>query len=45
LPRVHAGQPILAVRGRWADLRLAGNAGVNVARRALERMAAIIVWP
>ena len=29
LPCVHAGQPILAVRGRWADPRVAGNTGVT----------------
>ena len=29
LPCVHAGQPILAVRGRWADPRVAGNMGVT----------------
>src|SRR3974390_2366470 len=29
LPCVHAGQPIRAVRGRWADPRVAGNAGVT----------------
>src|SRR5215467_7730886 len=29
LPFVHAGQPILAVRGRWADPRVAGNVGVT----------------
>jgi hypothetical protein len=28
LPFMHAGQPILAVRGRWADPRVAGNTGV-----------------
>ena len=28
LPCVHAGQPILAVGGRWADPRVAGNMGV-----------------
>ena len=26
---MHAGQPILAVRGRWADPRVAGNTGVT----------------
>jgi hypothetical protein len=26
---VHAGQPILAERGRWADPRVAGNTGVT----------------
>ncbi len=26
---MHAGQPILAVRGRWADPRVAGNMGVT----------------
>jgi hypothetical protein len=29
LPCVHATQPILAVRGRWADPRVAGNMGVT----------------
>jgi hypothetical protein len=29
LPFVHAGQPILAERGRWADPRVAGNTGVT----------------
>jgi hypothetical protein len=29
LPYVHARQPILAVRGRWADPRVAGNTGVT----------------
>ena len=29
LPFVHARQPILAVRGRWADPRVAGNMGVT----------------
>ncbi|HEY5050445.1 MAG TPA: hypothetical protein VII50_06060, partial [Acidothermaceae bacterium] len=29
LPCVHARQPILAVRGRWADPRVAGNSGVT----------------
>jgi hypothetical protein len=29
LPFVHAGQPILALRGRWADPRFAGNMGVT----------------
>ena len=29
MPFVHAGQPILAVRGRWADPRVAGNLGVT----------------
>jgi hypothetical protein len=29
LPFVHAGQPILAVRGRWADPRVAENIGVT----------------
>src|ERR1035437_934714 len=29
LPCVHARQPILAVRGRWADPRVAGNMGVT----------------
>jgi hypothetical protein len=29
LPFMHAGQPILAVRGRWADPRVAGNTGVT----------------
>jgi hypothetical protein len=28
---VHAGQPILAERGRWADPRVAGNTGVTQA--------------
>lgn len=28
LPFVHAGQPVLAVGGRWADPRVAGNIGV-----------------
>src|ERR671935_737461 len=26
---MHAGQPILAERGRWADPRVAGNTGVT----------------
>jgi hypothetical protein len=30
LPCVHARQPIFAVCGRWADLRVAGNAGVTL---------------
>ena len=29
MPFVHAGQPVLAVRGRWADTRVAGNSGVT----------------
>jgi len=29
LPCVHARQPILAIRGRWADPRVAGNIGVT----------------
>jgi hypothetical protein len=29
LPFVHAGQPIFAVRGRWADPRVAGDTGVT----------------
>jgi hypothetical protein len=29
LPCVHARQPILAVRGRWADPRVAGDTGVT----------------
>src|SRR6266545_7479012 len=29
LPFVHARQPILAVRGRWADPRVAGSTGVT----------------
>jgi hypothetical protein len=28
---MHAGQPILAERGRWADPRVAGNTGVTQA--------------
>jgi hypothetical protein len=29
LPFVHAGQQVLAERGRWADPRVAGNAGAT----------------
>jgi len=29
LPFVHARQPILGVRGQWADPRVAGNSGVT----------------
>ena len=31
LPFMHAGQPILAERGRWADPRVAGNTRVTQA--------------
>ena len=29
MPFVHAGQPPLAERGRWADARVAGNTGLT----------------
>jgi hypothetical protein len=29
LPFMHAGQPVLAERGRWADPRVGGNTGVT----------------